>query len=238
MSNTTTSQKGPSAADFERPANPHMRALAARQAAVDRILTPAVVEQVLNVVIGLALKGNVPAARLFMQYAVGRPNKCINPDRVELDELQLRYDSANIGKEAELLNTMNMPLHCANRLWWMKGVVDEMRFWDNAKQTVRNVFDGPPSTTAPAPAPDQTVRTAEGDRQQTASSAPAPDQTVRMAAGDRHQTAFSAPAPDQTVRTAAGDRHQTAFSAHDAPVRASGAAVPGSPAVKDGGRVA
>ena len=75
------------------PGNPFARQVAElRQEILDR-LTGEKAGAIADTLIARAEGGDVAAARLLFQYALGKPAKAIEPDRVEVDEHHLRMES-------------------------------------------------------------------------------------------------------------------------------------------------
>lgn len=67
------------------PGNPYSRTVAELRANLNQCITMPMVEQVINKIFHLALEGNIPAARLFLQYAVGKPEDPANRDQSSVD---------------------------------------------------------------------------------------------------------------------------------------------------------
>jgi hypothetical protein len=75
------------------PGNPFARQVAElRQAILDR-LTVEAASDIADTLIARAKGGDVAAARLLFQYGLGKPAKAVEPDRVEIEEHQLRLES-------------------------------------------------------------------------------------------------------------------------------------------------
>src|ERR1700712_2980483 len=74
------------------PGNPFARQVAElRQAILDR-LTVESASEIADALIAKAKTGDVAAARLLFQYGLGKPSKAVEPDRVEIEEHQLRME--------------------------------------------------------------------------------------------------------------------------------------------------
>lgn len=75
------------------PGNPFGRRLAAMREAVQRAVTVEDIEQLMQVLLAKALTGDLAAAKLVLQYAVGKPKPVAEPDRVEADAWELNEQS-------------------------------------------------------------------------------------------------------------------------------------------------
>jgi hypothetical protein len=95
------------------PGNPFGRRLAEMRQAVLRAVTPADIERVMAMLLQKANVGDVAAAKLVLQYAVGKPQTVAEPDRVEVDEWQLQRRLSVPGDE--FFGAMNgVPTRLAN----------------------------------------------------------------------------------------------------------------------------
>ena len=104
------------------PGNPFGRRVAELRQVILDALTDAELIAVTRSMIERAKKGDVAAARLLLQYSLGKPAAAVQPDRIDIDEFELRRDSsvdvrdwvpmmAN-SLEADLVNRMTDPI------WW------------------------------------------------------------------------------------------------------------------------
>ena len=85
--------------------NPFARQVAAlRQAALASITLDAV-GAILAKMVELALTGDVPAAKLVLAYAIGRPATAPDPDRLDVEEWNHFKEAAPMLSEAESLLT-------------------------------------------------------------------------------------------------------------------------------------
>jgi hypothetical protein len=67
------------------PGNPFGRRLAMMREAVMRAVSADDVEQLLRKLLALAMDGDLAAAKLVLQYAVGKPKPVAEPDRVDVE---------------------------------------------------------------------------------------------------------------------------------------------------------
>jgi hypothetical protein len=79
------------------PGNPFGRKLASMRQAILRAVSEEDVERVMRTLVTLACEGNVAAAKLVLQYAVGKPQAAAEPDRVDVDEWDVHKDMVVSG---------------------------------------------------------------------------------------------------------------------------------------------
>ncbi len=70
------------------PGNPHARRCAALRQAMLEVVTAADLQAIMRELIERARLGEVAAARLVLAYAIGKPDRAVDPDTVDLHELQ------------------------------------------------------------------------------------------------------------------------------------------------------
>ena len=75
------------------PGNPFGRRLAAMREAVQRAVTVEAIEQLMGVLLGKAMAGDLGAAKLVLQYAVGKPKAVVEPDRMDAEEWEVVQES-------------------------------------------------------------------------------------------------------------------------------------------------
>jgi hypothetical protein len=114
------------------------RAVAERRAGLSQYITLAMVKQVIDMLFSRALEGHIAAARLFLQYAVGKP-EAMTPE--EPQESPLPSPDAFMNAALAALDPALLGDALAAALESRAPAAD---------QTER---------AAPAPTPDQTVRT-------------------------------------------------------------------------------
>jgi hypothetical protein len=78
--------------------NPFHRAVAARRKALLEAIGPEDVAAVARKLRDMALAGDVPAAKVLLSYVVGRPAEAVDPDRVDVDEVNLLMESPDLRK--------------------------------------------------------------------------------------------------------------------------------------------
>jgi hypothetical protein len=73
------------------------------------------VERVMRALVTLACEGNVAAAKLVLQYAVGKPQSAAEPDRVDVDEWNVQKDTVVSGNALEA-TISGLPIPIASAL--------------------------------------------------------------------------------------------------------------------------
>lgn len=93
------------------PGNPFARRSAMlRQAMLDAV-TPNDLQVIVRKVIQMAGEGDVAVARLVLAYAVGKPDKAVDPDTLDVQEFQLWQQSAVASQQLSgVLNQVQAPL--------------------------------------------------------------------------------------------------------------------------------
>ena len=95
------------------PGNPFGRTMAARRRAVAEAVDEATLKAIMATLIRLAIEGDVGAAKLVLQYAVGKPAAVAEPDRVDVEEWGLHQESAI--HQTEMDHVLNgSPIRVAN----------------------------------------------------------------------------------------------------------------------------
>ena len=74
------------------PGNPFGRRLASMRQAILRAVSEEDVKQVMKKLVQLATEGDVAAAKLVLQYAVGKPQAVLEPDLVDVDEWHVNQE--------------------------------------------------------------------------------------------------------------------------------------------------
>jgi hypothetical protein len=85
------------------PGNPFYRRQAEFRRAMLALFTPEDVASLLRVMLALGRNGDVAAARVFLEYVVGKPHKAPDPDREEHHEWQLFAEAPRLADVSELL---------------------------------------------------------------------------------------------------------------------------------------
>lgn len=97
------------------PGNPFGRQVALLRSIVLQASTEERMEALIEMLWKLALDGNLAAARLILQYTLGKPGRAVEPDRVEIEDWNLKKESAVLP--AEMLETpLKVTAERSNRL--------------------------------------------------------------------------------------------------------------------------
>jgi hypothetical protein len=94
------------------PRNPFGRRTAELRKAMLAAISGDDLQAIMVKLVELARAGDVPAAKLVLHYAVGKPTEAADPDRVDIDEFQL-YQEATTGAEAMSQVMERMPVETA-----------------------------------------------------------------------------------------------------------------------------
>ncbi len=86
------------------PGNPFARRVAALRSALVESVTNEDIAAITRTLIDMARDGDVPAAKLLLAYAIGKPGDTVQPDRLDLDEWQIFRDTAPMAKEMTSLS--------------------------------------------------------------------------------------------------------------------------------------
>jgi hypothetical protein len=78
------------------PGNPFYRRQAHLKRQLLNCVTDEEVQAVMRVLVGLAHGGNLAAIKLYLEYAVGKPAKEVDPDKEELHEWQLQQQTPRL----------------------------------------------------------------------------------------------------------------------------------------------
>jgi hypothetical protein len=77
-----------------RPGNPYARQVAQLRLELLQRCTPERLGRIAEKMMELAEEGDVSAAKLIFQYVLGKPAESVNPDRVDIDEVEVFRDGA------------------------------------------------------------------------------------------------------------------------------------------------
>ena len=164
-----------------------------RQALLDTVTVEdlqAIVRQLLH----KAKEGDVSAARLVLSYALGKPDRVVDPDALDCHEWhQFQQDRIDGDELAAVAGGMQAPLACALLRAALPEVQDKMA--QDLSQTFRDSLTEPAPAAAGAahPEPD------EGEEQPADSKAPATPRTR-----PKPQRATGKPATGSAPRPLAG----------------------------------
>jgi hypothetical protein len=200
------------------PGNPFARKVASFREALYEAVTRDMLKDLASRLWGMAIGGNVAAARLLLQYLVGKPQDPPNPDRLAHDEWQT-YQSEAVGPDEMKRLMGSCPADMANG--WADGVwpvladctirqpfLEMLRHDREQREAAAERAKGKKSRQPP-----QTAPTPNGDNgHSTAPQATAPPTSAEAAGAAAPVT----PPPQERTPDAAAPesgRHQTARSA-------------------------
>jgi hypothetical protein len=72
------------------PGNPYNATVQKLRAAMVRAISPEDIAEVIGQVLTQAKEGNLAAVKLLLSYTIGQPHQTIQPDRAELDAVEIR----------------------------------------------------------------------------------------------------------------------------------------------------
>jgi hypothetical protein len=131
------------------PGNPFYRKQAEFRRAVLELFTPEDVMSLLRVMLALGRNGDVAAAKVFLEYVVGKPHKAPDPDRADHHEWQLSAEAPRLADVTGLLDH-GVPADMANDA--TRDAVPHL-----AAARLDSVFDTlngvPPAASSPCHAP-------------------------------------------------------------------------------------
>src|SRR5262245_18224965 len=90
----------------------------------------------------LAHAGDMAAAKLVLNYTVGRPAETVDPDRLDVDEWKLLDDSPTVHEIRRAVIDNIPPDVAAIILRGLFGAVERVRFWDIIQKPRPEDFGG------------------------------------------------------------------------------------------------
>jgi hypothetical protein len=91
------------------PGNPFARQTAAFRKAIHAATTPDETKALARKIYDMAMEGNLAAAKLYLSYTAGKPQAEMDPDRVDVHELQVFRDTAPLKEESAHLIEAGLP---------------------------------------------------------------------------------------------------------------------------------
>src|SRR4051812_22222710 len=76
------------------PGNPFARQVAMLRKLVLSAMTEDRMRQLVEFLFECAMKGDMAAAKMLLQYSLGKPAEAVEPDRIDVEEHKLREESA------------------------------------------------------------------------------------------------------------------------------------------------
>jgi hypothetical protein len=91
------------------PGNPFARQTAAFKKAIHAATTPDEAKALARKIYEMAMEGDLAAAKLYFSYTAGKPQDAIDPDRVDVHELEIYRDTAPLKTESATLTEAGLP---------------------------------------------------------------------------------------------------------------------------------
>jgi hypothetical protein len=91
------------------PGNPFARQTAAFKKAIHAATTPDEAKALARKIFEMAMEGNLTAAKLYFSYTAGKPQEAMDPDRVDVHELEVFRDTAPLKAESAQLIDAGLP---------------------------------------------------------------------------------------------------------------------------------
>jgi hypothetical protein len=85
------------------PGNPYARQVAELKKILLEETTPERLRNIIKKLLTLAEEGNVPAIKLVLSYALGKPQPAANPDQISFDEWQRLRETHDLTREMPML---------------------------------------------------------------------------------------------------------------------------------------
>jgi len=125
------------------PGNPFARQTANLRKSIVTTSTPEQVQALTKKIYAMAMDGDLTAAKLYLSYAVGKPEPVADPDRVDIHEWQIYRDTSSMKAESAPLMSAGTPdfhLYCMRT---MRPVVSA-----NMQSELVNMLNKPVETPA------------------------------------------------------------------------------------------
>ena len=153
------------------PGNPFARQMAALRAALINAVTERDIQDILDVLLLNAKGGHLPSIKFLFSYVIGKPKPVVEPDLLDLQEMQMLQQSA---LPTEALETLcgQLPLDLQVQLTRFTQA-------DNATTAVQTALKNAPAIAPPPPPPPPSAPSTDGDdgepRRPAAVDAPSPN---------------------------------------------------------------
>jgi hypothetical protein len=164
MSSLNSAEAGPATTDRETngrfasnnlggPGNPFARQTAALRAYLINHVTERDIQDILDILLLNAKGGHLPTIKFLFSYVLGKPKPVVEPDLLDLQEMQMLQQSA---LPPEALETMcnQLPLDFQARMTHFSQA-------ENAAAAVRTVQDNKPAAATPMPPPPSAPSTTD-----------------------------------------------------------------------------
>jgi len=128
--------------------NPYTRRVGELRAAFLDAVTPDNIQSLAHALLAKALDGDLPAAQLFLSYAVGKPGDAINPDDADLDEWARTARRPSYMEIADVASRRapGIAAEAARTCWTdspqlLKSQIREERKQDRARRQASNALE-------------------------------------------------------------------------------------------------
>jgi hypothetical protein len=114
------------------PGNPFNRQTAMFKKAIQSATTPDEARALTRKIYDMAMAGNLAAAKIYFTYSYGKPD-AVDPDRVDVHELQVLRDTAPLKAECTQLMQAGLPEAHLNMVRIMRPLVSALETTEYAK---------------------------------------------------------------------------------------------------------
>jgi hypothetical protein len=135
------------------PGNPFARQTAALRAALINGVAERDIQEILDVLLLNAKGGHLPAIKFLFSYVIGKPQPAVNPDVLDVQEMQLFQQSALPPEALETLGRQ-LPLPFLLQLLHFAQASNEAHAAHDAQETLTAENEKRPQRTEPATRPE------------------------------------------------------------------------------------
>jgi hypothetical protein len=137
------------------PGNPFARQTAALRAALINGVTERDIQDILDILLLNAKGGHLPTIKFLFSYVIGKPKPVVEPDTLDLQEMQMLQQSAVAPEALETL-CGQLPLDFQVQLTHFSQA-------ENATVAAQKALDSAPTITTPPQAPPSSAPSPNGD---------------------------------------------------------------------------
>ena len=137
------------------PGNPFARQTAALRAALLNRVTERDIQEILDVLLLNAKGGHLPTIKFLFSYVLGRPKPVVEPDLLDLQEMQLLQQGA--------LPTESLETLCGQLPLDMRVQLTRFTQADNARAAVQTTLNNAPIAATPPQTPPPSAPSTNGD---------------------------------------------------------------------------
>jgi hypothetical protein len=157
------------------PGNPFARQTAALRAALINGVTERDIQDILDILLLNAKAGHLPTIKFLFAYVIGKPQPAVNPDALDVQEMQLFQQGAISAEKLEGL-CRQLPLPFQLQLTHFSQAMNELHAAEEAQDALAAEEAPPPSSTETTPAVPPAAPSPNGENgpSRPAASEPAP----------------------------------------------------------------